>query len=281
MARCRKIHGAERWYPDKYDVKPRELIDPKLTPNENIWSFVYKVTCVWLTKARVFALTQEDMEELEQDVRLATYLRLRYVVVTKQYNKNYSFWVNCTRCCFSVCHACIERWLKLLNDKKNLLCGDDLVGDSDNSSTYFDTRSYCPPLITASEMPYRQKMDWKSYVRPLDRWNRLNEQADDEYLRHCENCLDLGVEPTDKKSFILANFTEEERKFMAETHGAVTPTAIYLRNWYARKKAEDPEWWARRAAKQKEYTAKYAKRLKERRKERRKNKSKRGSDDAT
>ena len=72
MARCRKIHGAERWYPDKYDVKPRELIDPKLTPNENIWSFVYKVTCVWLTKARVFALTQEDMEELER-MYLGTY----------------------------------------------------------------------------------------------------------------------------------------------------------------------------------------------------------------
>lgn len=277
MARMVMKSGHETWYPDLYKVKSRELLDPKLTPNENIWNFVYKVTCVWLTKARVFALTQEDMEELEQDVRLATYLRLRYVVVTKQYNKNYSFWVNCTRCCFSICHDCINRWMNRLNNSKNLLCGDEQVGDSNNSETFFDTRSYCPPLITASEMPYRQKMDWKSYMRPLDRWKRLNEQAEDDYLRHCEDCLELGVEPTDKKSFIRGNFSEDEHKFMEDEPTQNLTYRNYFRNWIARKKLEDPEW----AARKKQYDREYQRKYNEKRKaERRMKKSKGGSNDA-
>lgn len=264
MARVVMKNGREHWFPDLYKVKSRELLDPKLTPNENIWSFVYKVTCVWLTKARVFALTQEDMEELEQDVRLATYLRLRYVVATKQYRRDFSFWVNCTRACYAVCHACIERWMDKLKARKDLICGDDLVGDSDNSASFFDTRSYCPPLITASEMPYRQKMDWKSYERPLDRWNRLNEQADDDYLKHCEDCLELGVEPTDKESFLRDNFTEEERKVMANEPTNNRNYRNYFRNWLAKKRLEDPAW----AARKKQYDREYQRRYSERRKAR-------------
>lgn len=279
MARMVMKNGRETWYPDLYKVKSRELIDPKLSPTENIWSFIYKVTCVWLTKARVFALTQDDMEELEQDVRLATYLRLRYVVVTKQYNKNYNFWTNCTRCCFSICHDCINRWMQRLNNSKNLLCGDEQIGDSNNSETFFDTRSFCSPLITASEMPYRQKMDWKSYMRPLDRWKRLNEQADDDYLRHCEDCLELGVEPTDKKSFIRGNFSEDELKFMEDEPTQNLTYRNYFRNWLAKKKLQDPEWAERKRIHNREYQRKYNEKRKE---ERRKRKAaKGGHDDAT
>lgn len=263
MARMIMKNGREHWYPDLYKVKRKELLDPKLTPNENIWNFVYKVTCVWLTKARVFALTQEDMEELEQDVRLATYLRLRYVVVTKQYNKKYNFWTNCTMCCYSICHACIQRWMDRLNARKNLLCGDEQIGDTDNSETFFDTKSFCPPLITASEMPYRQKMDWTAYERPLDRWSRLNEQADDAYLKHCEDCLELGVEPTDKESFIRDNFSEEERKVMSEDPTKSLTYRNYFRNWLARKKL-DPVWLARKRQHDREYQRRYSERRKER-----------------
>lgn len=263
MARMIMKNGREHWYPDLYKVKRKELLDPKLTPNENMWSIIYKVTCVWLTKARVFALTQEDMEDLEQDVRLATYLRLRYVVVTKQYRRDFSFWVNCTGCCYSICHSCIQRWMDRLNARKNLLCGDEQIGDTDNSETFFDTKSFCPPLITASEMPYRQKMDWRAYERPLDRWKRLNEQADDAYLKHCEDCLELGVEPTDKESFIRDNFSEEERKVMSEDPAKSLTYSNYFRNWLARKKL-DSEWLARKRQYDREYQRRYSERRKER-----------------
>lgn len=270
-------NGRETWYPDLYKVKSRELLDPQLTPNENIWSFVYKVTCVWLTKARVFALTQEDMEELEQDVRLATYLRLRYVVVTKQYNKNYSFWVNCTRCCFSICHSCIQRWIDKLNARKNLLCGDEPLSDSNNSETFFDSRSFNPTLITSSENWSAQKLKWQDAQRPFERWKKINETVEDEYLLYTESCLDLGVDPVDKDTFVLTNYSEEERKIMSEEPTKSLTYRNYFRNWIAKKKLSDPEW----AARKKQYNREYQRRYSEKRKaERRKRKAAKGGSDA-
>jgi hypothetical protein len=257
-------NGREHWYPDLYKVKRKELLDPKLSPTENMWSIIYKVTCVWLTKARVFALTQEDMEELEQDVRLATYLRLRYVVVTKQYNKKYNFWTNCTRCCYSICHSCIQRWMDKLKVRKNFICGDEQTSDSDNSASYFDLISFNPTLITSSENPCNQKLDWKYYSRPYDRWKRLNEQINDAYMEYEEECISMSIDPIDKESFIRDNFSKEEQDLVKQTREALTPNALYLRNWYQKKKAEDPDWWARRLEKQKEYSARNRQKRKER-----------------
>lgn len=264
MARMIMKNGREHWYPDLYKVKSRELLDPKLTPNENIWSFVYKVTCVWLTKARVFALTQEDMEELEQDVRLATYLRLRYVVVTKQYRRDFSFWVNCTRCCYSICHSCIQRWMDKLNARKNLLCGDEPLSDSNNSETFFDSRSFNPTLVTSSENWSAQKLKWQDAQRPFERWRKLNETVEDEYLLYTESCLDLGVDPVDKVTFVLENYTEEERKIMSTNPVKSITYSNYFKNWIARKKLEDPAWAARKKIRDREYQRRYSERRKER-----------------
>ena len=274
MARVVMKNGRETWYPDLYKVKSRELLDPKLTPNENIWSFVYKVTCVWLTKARVFALTQEDIEELEQDVRLATYLRLRYVVVTKQYNKNYSFWVNCTRCCFSICHSCIQRWMDKLNARKNLLCGDEPLSDSNNSETFFDSRSFNPTLITSSENWSAQKLKWQDAQRPFERWKKINETVEEEYLEYTESCLELGISPVDKVSFVLENYTEEERQIMSNEPTNNRNYRNYFRNWLARKKLTDPLWAARKKKRDQEYQRRYSERRKERYKRQKEQKKK-------
>lgn len=278
MARMIMKSGHETWYPDLYKVKSRELLDPNLTPNENIWSFIYKVTCVWLTKARVFALTQEDMEELEQDVRLATYLRLRYVVVTKQYRRDFSFWVNCTRCCYSICHSCIQRWMDKLNVRKNLLCGDEPLSESNNSETFFDSRSFNPTLITSSENWSAQKLKWQDAQRPFDRWKKINETVDNEYLEYTESCLELSVTPVDKDTFVLTNYTEEERKIMSEEPTQNLTYRNYFKNWIARKKLEDPAWIEKKRIRDRRYQRKYNEKRKA---ERRRKKSKGGSDDAT
>lgn len=270
--------GHETWYPDLYKVKKRELLDPKLTPNENMWSIIYKVTCVWLTKSRVFALTQEDMEELEQDVRLATYLRLRYVVVTKQYRRDFSFWVNCTRCCYSICHSCIQRWMDKLNVRKNLLCGDEPLSESNNSETFFDSRSFNPTLITSSENWSAQKLKWQDAQRPFDRWKKINETVDNEYLEYTESCLELSVTPVDKDTFVLTNYTEEERKIMSEEPTQNLTYRNYFKNWIARKKLEDPAWIEKKRIRDRRYQRKYNEKRKA---ERRRKKAKGGSDDAT
>lgn len=256
-------NGHERWWPDKYNVKKRELLDPSKTPRENLWDFVYKVTCVWLNKARVWAYSEQDMSELESETRMATYLRLKYLVRTRQYQRKYSFWVNATRACYSVYNACITAWLRRLKPREMEVCGDDLVGSSDNSATLFDMVSFAPVWLTDSDYPSRQKMPWDAATRPYDRWRKLHAHADDLYSIYCEDCLDLGVTPVDKIKFVMDNFTKEERDLMDENKTVSSANATYLRNWYEKKKATDPQWWARRLKKQKEYSERNRQKRKE------------------
>lgn len=272
MARMVMKNGREHWFPDLYKVKSRELLDPKLTPKENMWSFIRKVTCVWLTKARVFAWTQEDMEELEQDVRLATYLRLRYVVATKQYRRDFSFWTNCTRSCYAVCHACIQRWMDKLKARKDHICGDDTVPNTEDV-TYFDLLSFCPTLVTSSERWSAQKMRWQDAQRPYEKWVKANECAEEEYLKYTESCIELGVQPVDKLTFVLENYTEEERKVMNEEPTNNRNYRNYFRNWLAKKKL-DPAWAARKKKKDQEYQRRYSERRKERYKRQKEQKKK-------
>jgi hypothetical protein len=151
-----------------------------------------------------------------------------------------------------------------LKVRKNFICGDEQTSDSDNSASYFDLISFNPTLITSSENPCNQKLDWKYYSRPYDRWKRLNEQINDAYMEYEEECISMSIDPIDKESFIRDNFSKEEQDLVKQTREALTPNALYLRNWYQKKKAEDPDWWARRLEKQKEYSARNRQKRKER-----------------
>ena len=257
MARMVMKSGRERWWPDKYNVKTRELLDPSKTPKENLWDTIYKVTCVWLNKARVWAYSEQDMSELESETRMATYLRLRYLVRTKQYQRKYSFWVNCTRACFSVYNACITAWLRRLKPREMEVCGDEPISDSNNSETFFDSRSFNPTLITSSENWSAQKMRWQDAQMPYTKWKKLNETVDDEYMEYTESCGALGIVPVDKVTFVLTNYSDEERKIMSEEPTKGLTYRNYFRNWLAKKKALDPEWAARKKQHDREYQKKY------------------------
>lgn len=261
-------NGHERWWPDRYNVKKRELLDPSKTPRENLWDFCYKVTCVWLNKARVWAYSEQDMSELESETRMATYLRLRYLVRTRQYQRKYSFWVNCTRACYSVYNACITAWLRRLKPREMEVCGDDLVGSSDNSATFFDMISFAPIWLTDSDYPSRQRMPWDAAVRPYDRWRKLNDTVDDDYLEYTESCSELGVDPVDKVTFVLENYTEDERKFMSTNPIKSITYSNYFKNWIARKKLTDPVWLENKRKKDREYQKKYNEKRKAERKKR-------------
>ena len=263
MARMIMKNGREHWYPDLYKVKKRELLDPQLSPTENMWSIIYKVTCVWLTKARVFASTQDDMEDLEAEVRMATYYRLQYLVRTRQYQRKYSFWVNCTKACWSICHSHIQRWFNRIHEKSNHLCGDDTIPNTDDV-TYFDMLSFCPKWVTASENWSAQKLKWQEAQRPYERWKKINETVDDEYSLYCEDCLELCITPVDKVTFVLENYSEEERKIMSTNPIKSITYSNYFKNWIAKKKLQDPEWAARKKIRDREYQRRYSERRKER-----------------
>lgn len=165
-----------------------------------------------------------------------------------------------------------------LNARKNLLCGDEPLSDSNNSETFFDSRSFNPTLITSSENWSAQKLKWQDAQRPFERWKKINETVDNEYLEYMESCLELCVTPVDKDTFVLTNYSEEERKIMSEEPTKSLTYRNYFRNWLAKKKLSDPEW----AARKKIYDRLYQRRYSEKRKaERRRRKSKVGHDDAT
>jgi hypothetical protein len=247
--------GIEYWFPDKYDAKRHETLDPELTPRENLWAIIYKVTCIWLTKAHVYATVQEDMDDLEAEVRMATYYRLQYLVRTRQYQRKYSFWVNCTRACWSICNAHIQRWFDRIHKTSKHMCGDLAIEGAD--VPLFDMLSFCPTLVTSSECESAQKMRWQDAQRPYERWKKLNEHVEDQYMEYTESCLELGITPVDKVSFVLGNYSEEERKLMDDKPTNSITYSNYYRNWRAKKKLTDPEWAERKRLYDKEYQKKY------------------------
>lgn len=266
MSRAVIKNGVEYWFPDLYKAKQRELLDPNLTPSQNLWNTIHKVTCIWLTKAHVYATTKEDMDDLEAEVRMATYYRLQYLVRTRQYQRKFSFWVNCTRACWSICNSHIQRWFNRIHEKSKHMCGDMAVDGTD--VPLFDLISFNPTLVTSSENWSAQKLKWQDAQRPYERWRKLNETVEDEYLLYTESCLDLGVDPVDKVTFVLENYTEEERKIMSTNPIKSITYSNYFKNWVARKKLEDPAWAARKKQHDREYQRKYNEKRKAERKKR-------------
>lgn len=266
MSRAVIKNGVEYWFPDLYKVKQRELLDPNLTPSQNLWNTIHKVTCVWLTKAHVYATTQEDMDDLEAEVRMATYYRLQYLVRTRQYQRKYSFWVNCTRACWSICNSHIQRWFNRIHEKSKNMCGDMAIDGTD--VPLFDLLSFCPTLVTSSECWSAQKMKWQDAQRPYEKWKKINETVDDEYMEYTESCGSLGITPVDKVTFVLKNYTEEERKIMSEEPKQNRTYRNYFRNWLAKKRLEDPAWEERKKKRDREYQRKYSEKRKADRKRR-------------
>ena len=264
MSRAVVKNGVEYWFPDRYDAKSKELLDPNLTPSQNLWNTIHKVTCIWLTKAHVYATTKEDMDDLEAEVRMATYYRLQYLVRTRQYQRKYSWWVNCTRACWSICNSHIQRWFTHIHEKSKHMCGDMAIEGTD--VPLFDMLSFNPTLVTSSECESAQKMRWQDAQMPYTKWKKLNETVEDEYLEYTESCTDLGVDPVDKVTFVLENYTEEERKIMSETPVKSITYSNYFKNWLAKKKLQDPAWAARKKIHDREYQRKYNEKRKAERK---------------
>lgn len=260
MSRSVIKNGVEYWFPDRYDVKARELLDPELSPRENLWAMIHKVTCIWLTKSHVYATTKEDMDDLEAEVRMATYYRLQYLVRTKQYQRKYSFWVNCTRACWSICNAHIQRWFNRIHEKSKHLCGDLAVDGND--VTLFELLSFNPTLVTSSENWSAQKMKWQDAQMPYTKWKKINETVDEEYSLYCEDCIELGVAPVDKVTFVLENYSEEERKIMSTNPIKSITYSNYFKNWIAKKKLQDPEWAERKKIRDREYQRRYSEKRK-------------------
>lgn len=252
----KKSDGSLVWLPEYVQVPDPVLLDPELSPMENAWRVVDICAAVWLSRFKVWASEKEDMEDLEQMARFMTMQELVRRVRKKKYNRKYSFYLNVRSCAYSIMlHRVIDPWVEHIKERDSMLDGHSPASLTrcDESFTLYDAistqRQHC--WVTDAEKRY-QHIDWQDAERPGDRIRLLEKQIEEDYDKHCDDCVEFGIEPTDKESFIDENYTDEEK--------ALFDTKLYRHNAYmreyARRKAEDPEFRSRKQEYNRQYYAK-------------------------
>lgn len=212
--------SGNRWYPDRYTVGHRKLLlDPKKTPMENLW-FLIDVCCsIWLAKYGIYGYTKESVEELEQECRLLTFLRLRKHVRKKTYRTDLSVYLNTRWCAWGAVPNVIESWKIRHIDIRNKLVsldmpvksqndeGDELtLGDSLASHevkrlrTRYDTVKDHDEKYKVRRTLDDVKIGQNGYQQV---WYTVTEAEWDNYLQTCD---EFGLEHISKEEFIAKNF---------------------------------------------------------------------------
>lgn len=221
-----------RWYPDYVTIGYRKIrLDPAKTPMENLWE-VIRVSCsIWLAKYRVYAYSREAIEELEQELQMRTFLRLRDHVWRGTYRKDLSLYLNVRSAAWGVCSNVIKLWKDTNIIEPSLTLDIDRPidnpnrGPNDSAMTLGETFAshLVPKLWTVSDgklqSSYRQGK--KHSLDEVERgskdyhqvWRAITEEQYDYYLQSCE---DYGLEPLSHDDFIAKNFppsglTKEEK----------------------------------------------------------------------
>ena len=222
---------------------------------ENAWRVVDICASVWLNRFKVWSAEREDMEDLEQMARFMTMQELVRRVRKKKYNRKYSFYLNVRSCAYSVMlHRVIDPWVAHINERDSMLDGNSPVSlqKCDENFTMYDVASMQRQhrWFTDAERRY-QRIDWRDAERPGDKIRLLEQQINEDYDQHCDDCVEFGLEPFDKASFIDENYTAEEK--------ALFDSKLYKHNAYMReynrKKMADPEFRARKLEYNRQYYA--------------------------
>lgn len=246
-------HGRLVWWPDCVNIgHNRMLIDPNAAPLDEVWRFIKTIVSIYLTKYKAWAYEREDMEELEAMCYTAAYCRLLRVVRTGQYRKDLSFYLNCRSAVFATCYNTYNVWLRDIRERMNLVDGTSPCCEVDrNPATLFDLRASekVPRLRTDSE--YKPSaISWREVKKPGAAMLSLYNQSEDEYSRYVEDCVELGVKPVDKVTFVCRSYTDEEQGMLHE----YKPYKRYpsQAKWLEKTK-NDPAWKERRRQYNKTY----------------------------
>lgn len=212
----RTIHGQTVYWPERCNIgKTKLLLDPKLTPMENVWRMVRIASLIRLTMFRLWAYDYQDMSELEIMVQMATYNKLLRMVRDKEYSREHSFYLNVRAACWSVAQHVVDAWMQGIRDRYNVLDGNGPIGASEHGSlTLFDSLAShkVTRLMTDSDYSERfEKRRWHEFDRQGDRTRVLREETRKAYDQYCEDCLLYGVdEVLSYDDFIRRNYSDSE-----------------------------------------------------------------------
>lgn len=214
--------SGNRWYPDRYTIGNRKLLlSPDKTPMENLWWLIDICCGVWLAKYRVYAYSREAVEELEQELRMRTFLRFRDHVWRKTYRTDLSLYLNVRSAAWGVCSNVIKLWRD-----KNILAPSLTLdidrpidnpnrGPSDAAMTLGETFAshLVPKLWTVSDgkLQSAYKQGKRHSLDEVSRgakdyhqvWTAITEEQYDYYLQSCD---EYGLAPLSHDDFIAKNF---------------------------------------------------------------------------
>ena len=221
---CKRIiHGRVVFWPERCALgKTKILLDPALTPMENLWRIIKAVSLIRLTSMRLQAYTYEDMADLESMVMFATYAKLRRMLAEGTYNRKFSLYLNVRAACWGMCQHVVDTWMDDIRQRYNLLDGYENISKSDHGSvTLFDTLSDCNSTRLMTDSEYRLKrakpVPWSSYVRPSDRTSALRKSAKNSYSDYCEECVLYDVDNViSYDEFVRKNYSEDEQALIFE-----------------------------------------------------------------
>lgn len=216
---CKRIiHGRVVFWPERCALGKRKiLLDPALTPMENLWRIIKAVSLMRLTSMRLQAYTYEDMADLESMVMYATYAKLRRMLADGTYNRKFSLYLNVRAACWGMCQHVVTTWIGDLRKRDNLIDGYGNVSRSDHGAvTLFDTLSSCnsTKLLTGSEYYSRhaKPVPWSSYVRPCDRTSALRKETRKAYDEYTEECFLYGIDNVvSYDEFVRKNYSNDEQ----------------------------------------------------------------------
>ena len=212
----RIVHGQTVYWPERCNVGKKEiLLDPALSPMENVWRMVRIACLVRLAMFKLWSYDYNDMADLEQMVQIATYNKLLRMVRDKEYDRRYSFYLNVRACCWSVCQHVVDAWLQEIKQRYNVLDGNSPIGNSEHGTlTLFDSLASHKVTRLMTDSDYCEKFEkrrWHEFERQGDRTRVLREETRKTYDQYCEDCLLYGVhEVLSYDDFIKRNYSESE-----------------------------------------------------------------------
>ena len=225
-------HG-DRWYPTRYTIGHRKLLlSPDKTPMENLWWLIDICCGIWLAKFRVFAYERSVIEELEQEFRMRTFLRLRDHVWRGTYRRDLSLYLNTRSAAYGCCSDVLSTWKERNINRPAKWLNIDMPFDADAKSVS-DSTTLADTLASHKVTKLRTKYDticdcqrkckgWKN-LDEVERgqrgygavWHAVTEAEWDYYL---QSCSEFGIQPISKEEFLEKNFppprkTPRERRF--------------------------------------------------------------------
>lgn len=217
MARLSYKRGCPVYFPDRIDVPKHVTLLPELSPMENLWRIINMQVSVWLNWYKVFSLSKEMMEELEQTARTVVFVEFRRRVLKGEYDRSRDLWMNLRSVCWSkMSHAILEPWFKRIKQLDNAVDGDEIIGEDDHSTnTRFSLMAShkAPRLLTDDDT---NPQGSRTLTAPLESYKgfalkarAVNARIDDQYLRYLELCDETGIQPIDKESWITDNISQE------------------------------------------------------------------------